>query len=105
MRNLLLVVLCAFPLAAFAQQTRPESVPLSPPVNHESGLISDVLIARDGDYRQVGSIVRWRDAQIFVSSAPGRVPRQGENLDFTVYRSMHGGRKVLRFETSQESVS
>jgi len=90
---------------AFAQQPRSDSAALSPPVNHESGVIGEVLIARDGDYAQVGSIVRWRNAQVFVSGSPGKMPRSGDILDFTVYRSTQDGRKILRFETNQDSVS
>jgi hypothetical protein len=106
MRNPLLGILwAALALPAFAQQPRSDFAALSPPVNHESGLIMDVLIARDADYRQVGSIVRWRDAQIFVASPPSKMPRRGESLDFTVYRSVRDGRRILRFETNQESVS
>lgn len=99
----ILLVTLAWP--AFAQQPRSDSAALSPPVNHESGVVSEVLIARDSGYSQVGSIVRWRDAQIFVSSSPGKMPRSGDNLDFTVHRSVQDGRKILRFETNQDSMS
>ena len=99
----ILLAILAWP--AFAQQPRSDSAALSPPVNHESGVVSEVLIARDGGYSQVGSIVRWRDAQIFVSASPSKMPRSGDILDFTVYRSVQDGRKILRFETNQDSAS
>jgi hypothetical protein len=99
----ILVAILAWP--ALAQQPRSDSAALSLPVNHESGVVSEVLIARDGGYSQVGSIVRWHDAQIFVSGSPSKIPRSGDSLDFTVYRSVQDGRKILRFETNQDSVS
>ena len=99
------ILLATLAWPAFAQQPRSDSAALSPPVNHESGVVGEVLIARDGGYSQVGSIVRWRDAQIFVSGSPSRMPHSGDILDFTVYRSVQDGRKILRFETNQDSAS
>jgi hypothetical protein len=104
-KSLFGILLATLAWPAFAQQPRSDSAALSPPVNHESGVVSEVLIARDGGYSQVGSIVRWRDTQIFVSGSPSKMPRSGDNLDFTVYRSVQDGRKILRFETNQDSVS
>src|ERR1700730_8036284 len=87
-----IAVLCAvFAGQACAQQ------PLAPPVNHESGTISEVLTAQDAGYRQIGYVVRWRDSQVFVTGSPNVPHRVGENLDFTVYRMETAGRKILRF--------
>jgi hypothetical protein len=104
-KSILGILLATLAWPAFAQQPRSDSAALSPPVNHESGVVGEVLVARDAGYSQVGSIVRWRDAQIFVSSSPVKIPRSGDILDFTVYRSVQDGRKILRFEASQDSVS
>jgi hypothetical protein len=87
-----IAVLCAvFAGQACAQQ------PLAPPVNHESGTISEVLTAQDAGYRQIGYVVRWRDSQVFVTGSPNVPHRVGEILDFTVYRMETAGRKILRF--------
>jgi hypothetical protein len=104
-KSIFAILLATLAWPAFAQQSRADSTALAPPVNHESGVIGEVLIARDAGYSQVGSIVRWRDTQIFVTGSPGKIPRSGDILDFTVYRSMQDGRKILRFETNQDSAS
>src|ERR1700730_10562728 len=67
-----IAVLCAvFAGQACAQQ------PLAPPVNHESGTISEVLTAQDAGYRQIGYVVRWRGSQVFVTGSPHAAPRSG----------------------------
>jgi hypothetical protein len=100
-----IAVLCAVSSGqACAQQptkAAPEISALAPPVNHESGTISEVLTGRDAGYRQMGYVVGWRDSQIFVAGSPNLPHRVGENLDFTVYRVVTGGRKILRFAADQ----
>src|SRR3984957_16080941 len=97
-KSILGILLATLAWPAFAQQPRSDSAALSPPANHESGVVGGVLVARDAGYSQVGSIARWRGAQIFVSGLPVKMPRSGDILDFPVCRSVQDGRKILRFE-------
>jgi hypothetical protein len=98
-------VLCAMSAGqACAQQpvrAAREIPSLAPPVNHESGTIREVLTVQDAGYRQIGYVVQWRDSQIFVTGASTEPHRVGDNLDFTVYRMVAGGRKMLRFAANQ----
>lgn len=100
-----IAVLCAVITGyAGAQQPTRDATDMSalaPPVNHESGTISEVLTAQDSGFRQIGYVVRWRDSQVFVTGAPTVPHRIGENLDFTVYRTVAGGRKILRFAANE----
>ena len=100
-----MAVLCAVitGYAGAQQPTRPTTdlSALAPPVNHESGTISEVLTAQDSGFRQIGYVVRWRDSQVFVTGSPTVPHRVGENLDFTVYRTVAGGRKMLRFAANE----
>jgi hypothetical protein len=74
---------------------------LSPPINHESGTIDEVLTAEDGGYRMRGYVVNWRSARIFVSGAPAEPRQPGASLDLTVYRSGINGQRSLRFAVTQ----
>jgi hypothetical protein len=83
-----------------ASQPAERSV-LSPPINHESGTIDEVLTAEDGGYRMRGYVVNWRGSRVFVSGAPAEPRQNGANLDFTVYRSNANGQRGLRFAITQ----
>lgn len=101
----LIAVLCAV-ISGHAGAQQParsaaEMSALAPPVNHESGTISEVLTAQDSGFRQIGYVVRWRDSQVFVSGSLTAPRGVGENLDFTVYRTVAGGRKILRFAVNE----
>lgn len=94
---------CAF--AAQAQQAPPvqpsDASALTPPINHESGTVVEVLTAEDGGYRMRGYVVNWRSARVFVSGAPAEPRQPGANLDLTVYRSNVNGHRNLRFAIAQ----
>lgn len=103
-RGFIAVVCAMFAGQACAQEpvrAAPELPALAPPVNHESGTIREVLTVQDAGYRQIGYVVQWRDSQIFVNGASIEPHRVGDNLDFTVYRIVTGGRKMLRFAANQ----
>jgi hypothetical protein len=87
---------------ASANQPAEPSV-LSPPINHESGSIEEVLTADDGGFRMRGYVVIWRGSRVFVSGAPAEPRQSGANLDFTVYRSSVNGQRGLRFAITQTS--
>ncbi len=93
--------------AAAAQGQQAPAVPpsdssaLSPPVNHESGTIDEVLTAEDAGYRMRGYVVNWRSARVFVSGAPAEPRQPGGSLDLTVYRSNVNGQRALRFAITQ----
>ena len=74
---------------------------MSPPTNHESGTISDVLTADDGGYRMRGYIVTWRGSRVFVAGQAADPRPVGASLDFTVFRSSVHGQRGLRFAVSQ----
>jgi hypothetical protein len=91
-------------------QTVPAQIPgnhaadasvLAPPINHESGIISDVLTADDGGYRMRGYIVTWRGSRVFVSGSAAEPLQSGTSVDFTVYRSSLNGQRGLRFLVAQ----
>jgi len=100
-----LVLSSAWIYPASAQQTpaiQPaEPSVLSPPINHENGVIEEVLTADDGGYRMRGYVVNWRGSHVFVSGAPAEPRQSGANLDFTVYRSSVNGQRGLRFAINQ----
>lgn len=92
---------------ALAQQPRESgSIPaaISPPVNHESGVIEEVLSAEDAGYRFCAYSVRWRETPIFLSCA-SQSRQRGDTVDFTVYRTSLDGHRTLRFVTSQDDWS
>jgi len=74
---------------------------LSPPVNHESGTIDEVLTAQDGGYRMRGYIVAWRGSRVFVLGSAADPRQSGAPVDFTVYRSSVNGKRGLRFQVAQ----
>jgi hypothetical protein len=100
---MLLLAICT--LSAEAQQSptvqSADPSALSPPINHESGTIDEVLTAEDGGYRMQGYVVNWRSARIFVSGAPAEPRQAGASLDLTVYRSGINGQRSLRFAVTQ----
>ena len=88
--------------AGWAQQT-PAAVgdsAVSPPVNHESAPILEVLKAQEQGFRVRGYVVRWRDSRVYVSGSPDDPRAAGENLDFTVYRLNVEGHNILRFSAN-----
>ena len=93
----------AYPVPAQqAPAIRPaEPSVLSPPINHENGVIEEVLTADDGGYRMRGYVVNWRGSRVFVSGAPAEPRQAGANLDFTVYRTSVNGQRSLRFAIAQ----
>jgi hypothetical protein len=74
---------------------------LAPPINHESGTITEVLTAEDGGFRMRGYIVTWRGSRVFVAGAAADPHQVGAALDFTVYRSAVNGQRGLRFAVAQ----
>jgi hypothetical protein len=97
-------LLAIFALNAQAQSPTVQSADssvLSPPINHESGTIDEVLTAEDGGYRMRGYVVNWRSSRIFVSGAPAEPRQTGASLDLTVYRSGINGQRSLRFAVTQ----
>ena len=98
---ILLGAVCAFPAGSQQTSTVPEPAALSPPINHESGTIDEVLTADDGGFRMRGYVVNWRSARIFVSGAPAEPRQPGASLDLTVYRSNVNGQRSLRFAVTQ----
>jgi hypothetical protein len=100
------LLLCALGALAVHAQQSPSVQPnegsaLSPPINHESGTIDEVLTADDGGYRMRGYVVNWRSARVFVSGAPAEPRQPGGSLDLTVYRSSANGQRRLRFAIAQ----
>jgi len=74
---------------------------LAPPINHESGTITEVLSAEDGGFRMRGYLVTWRGSRVFVAGAAADPRQVGGALDFTVYRSAVNGQRGLRFTVTQ----
>ena len=92
------VGLCSFaPMRAIAQAPVTPSSPLSPPINHESGRIEEILTTADGGFRYRGYVLVWRSMRIVVAGAPEESYRSGDNLDVVVSRAEVNGHKVLRF--------
>jgi hypothetical protein len=92
-----------YPVPAQQPATNQPAEPsvLSPPINHESGTIEEVLTADDGGYRMRGYVVNWRGSRVFVSGAPAEPRQTGASLDFSVYRSSVNGQRGLRFAITQ----
>jgi hypothetical protein len=81
-----------------AQDTSRQT-PLSPPVNHESGRVKEVITATDEGFRFRAYVLTWREMRIVVSGGPDESSGAGDSLDIMVYRTDANGHKVLRFET------
>jgi hypothetical protein len=99
-----LLIIGAFTQAAVAQSPAGQSADasaLSPPINHESGTIDEVLTAEDGGYRMRAYVVTWRGSRVLVLGSPADPRQSGATVDFTVYRSNLNGKRGLRFEVSQ----
>jgi hypothetical protein len=100
-----LAALAACALGARAQQTSSpqpaDAATQSPPINHESSTVAEVLTADDGGYRMRGYVVNWRSSRVFVSGAPTEPRQPGANLDLTVYRSNLNGLHRLRFAIAE----
>ena len=79
--------------------------PLSPPINHETGRIEQVITAADSGYRARQYVLTWRSMHIVVAGAPEDSYVPGDNLDVIVYRSEVNGHKVLRFETTPSAAN
>jgi hypothetical protein len=93
----LTAVISLLPLVTYAQAPETPS-PLSPPVNHETGRIDEVLSASDEGYRFSDYVLTWRSTHIVVAASPDESHAPGDNLDLVVFRSEVNGHKVLRFE-------
>lgn len=91
------VLACSTPVV-LAQAT------VSPPVNHESGVIKEVLSAQDAGYRFCNYLVQWRDSSAFVGCASPSLQR-GDSADFVVYRETRNGHRILRFAPRQDNSS
>jgi hypothetical protein len=74
---------------------------MTPPINHETGTITEVLTAEDGGYRMRGYILTWRGSRVFVAGVATDPRQVGGTLDFAVYRSAVNGRRGLRFAVAQ----
>jgi hypothetical protein len=93
---------CAQVVCAQTPAAHPaEASALSPPINHESGTISEVLTADDGGYRMRGYVVAWRGSRVFVLGSAADPRPSGAPVDFTVYRSNLNGKRGLRFQVAQ----
>jgi hypothetical protein len=88
-------------MGAAAQVPATQPSPLSPPVNHESGRIEEVVTAADDGARYRGYVLTWRSMRVVVAGAPDESYMPGDNLDVVVYRTEVNGHEVLRFRTSQ----
>jgi hypothetical protein len=91
------VGLCSFVSIRADAQTPAATSPLSPPVNHESGRVEEVITAADSGARCRAYVLLWRSMRIVIAGAPDESYRVGENLDVVVTRADVKGRKVLRF--------
>lgn len=87
-------------MGANAQAPQTQNSALSPPINHETAQIEQLITATDDGYRLREYILTWRSMRVVVAGAPddARVPR--DNFDVVVYRSEVNGRKILRFESN-----
>lgn len=95
----------ALALPALAQAPRdPDSAQatVSPPVNHESGVIQDVLTAQDAGDRFCTYLMQWRDTTAFVPCASPPHQR-GDTVEFVVYRETKNGHRALRFAPSRQN--
>ena len=74
--------------------------PLSPPVNHETARIDEVITAADSGYRSRQYVLTWRSMRIVVAAGSNEAHAPGDSLNVVVYRSDLNGHKVLRFESA-----
>jgi hypothetical protein len=101
-----LIGLCPFmPMRATAQAPATQTSPLSPPINHESGRIEEIIAAADNGFRFRAYVLTWRSMRTVVAGAPDESYGPGDNLDVVVYRTEVNGRKVLRFATSPSATN
>jgi hypothetical protein len=92
-----LAILFSFrPMGAKAQEPVTQ-LPLSPPINHESGRVEEVITAVDDGARQQAYVLIWRSMRVVVAGTPDEAYRAGDDLDVLVYRTEANGHKVLRF--------
>jgi hypothetical protein len=82
---------------AGAQAPATQTSALSPPINHESGRVEEIITAADDGFRFRGYVLLWRSMRIVVAGAPDESYRIGDNLDVVVTRAEANGHKVLRF--------
>jgi hypothetical protein len=93
-----LIAVSAFlPLRADAQTQEPSRSLLTPPTNHESGRVEEIITAADDGYRSREYALAWRSTRIVVAGIPDGTHVPGDNLDIVVYRTDVDGHKVLRF--------
>jgi hypothetical protein len=88
-------ILSAYPASLLAQS------PVSPAVNHESGVIKEVLSGEDAGYRFCSYVVHWRDTAAFLTCVSPAL-RRGDRVDFIVYRTAANGHRLLRFANTQD---
>jgi hypothetical protein len=75
---------------------------VSPPVNHESGIVKEVFSGEDGGYRFCSYVLQWRDTAAFLAcGSPALQP--GGRVDFIVYRTAANGRRYLRFTNTEDN--
>jgi hypothetical protein len=82
---------------ASAQAPATQTSALSPPINHESGRVEEIITAADDGFRFRGYVLLWRSMRIVVAGALDESYRIGDNLDVVVTRAEVNGHKVLRF--------
>jgi hypothetical protein len=92
-------------LQAGAQVPDNQRSTVSPPINHESGRIDQVMTASDAGYRFRGYVLTWRVSRIVVAGPPGETAVAGGNLDIVAYRTEVAGNKVLRFEAGSSAAN
>jgi hypothetical protein len=74
--------------------------PLSPPVNHETARLDEVITAADGGYRSRQYVLTWLSMRIVAAGTSNEAHAPGDSLNVVVYRSDTNGHKVLRFEST-----
>jgi hypothetical protein len=84
-------------IRAGAQAPATQTSALSPPINHESGRVEEIITAADDGFRFRGYVLLWRSTRIVVAGAPEESYRSGDNLEVVVSRAEVNGHKVLRF--------
>jgi hypothetical protein len=90
--------LCSFvSMRTIAQVPATQTSALSPPINHESGRVEEIITAADDGFHFRGYVLLWRSTRIVVAGAPDESYRPGDNLDVVVSRAEVNGHKVLRF--------
>jgi hypothetical protein len=89
-------VFSAYSASLLAQAT------VSPPVNHESGVIKEVFSGEDAGYRFCSYVLQWRDTAAFLTCT-SPVLQRGDRADFVVYRTADSGRRSLRFANPQDT--